>query len=287
MFLIDCGAILTGPERWLDIGSSVWGNHSQVPQKSMKAVQNITSGVALLLLSAIQGHAALLDTTVSITPIANSSYVGIMPTFPSGTTTLGGVTFDLPSARPDWQSNIASAPPDLSASLTLSIDSVSSVHFLVNTGNTYTSQMSVGDRIGTITLSFASTPSVAIPLQVGVNVREWGIGSTAQPVINTFTSPDLQEIWRGNNNGGILCAVDMLTIPVSGFPTLTGITIQDESTSRIGQINPVLTLKAVTVQSVPEPTSTLFLVALGVSAFCGTRHMRTRPSLGTSALLRR
>lgn len=216
------------------------------------------------------GTTRAVDTTLTITGISNDTYVGILPGFPQGTTTLGGVTFDLPSTRPVWLSNPNSQPPDLSATLSLSIDFASSVRLLLNTGNTYTSQMQIGDQIGSIVLGYASGPTDTVLLRVGNNIREQAVGTTAQPVINTFTDSNLQEVWRGNNNGGVESVVDMLTIPLPGTRTLTSIQFIDQSQAIIGQTNPVLTLKAATVQAVPEPASAaLFLLG---AAFCFRRR---------------
>ena len=107
----------------------------------------ILTVLAIIAFGTERTHA--IDTTLSIAPIANSDYV-----YPSdflfGTVTLGGVTFDLPSSRIDWESNPGSLAPDLSATLSLNIPFASSVRLLLNTGNTYTSQMSIGDHIGDI-----------------------------------------------------------------------------------------------------------------------------------------
>jgi hypothetical protein len=202
-----------------------------------------------------------VDNIIPLTSITNEDYV-LPPDFPSGTPTLGGVTFDLPANRLSWGSNPNSQPPDLSVTLSFSIPFASSVRLLLNTGNTYTSQMSIGDHIGSIVLSFASGPTQTTALLVGNNIREVAVGSTVQPVINTFTDPNLQEVYRGHFTDNIDRVADMLTIPLSGDRTLTSIHFIDESQLNIGQTNPVLTLKAVTVQSVPEPLTTIF-VALG------------------------
>jgi uncharacterized delta-60 repeat protein len=205
------------------------------------------------------------DQSVSIAGISNAPYVGILPGFPQGSTTiLGGVTFDLPSSRPGWESNVNSALPDLSVPLTTNIPFASSVHLLLNTGNTYVGQMQVGDEIGNVVLSYASGPSDVVPLRVGINIREQGVGTTAQTVINTFTDSNLHEVWRGNNNGGVESVVDMLTIPISGLRTLTGITFADQSQAKIAQTNPVLTLKAVTVrQAFPGDVDSLDAAVTG------------------------
>lgn len=225
---------------------------------------NMKTTLALILSAAIIGIAAqAADVTLSITGIANASYVGIMPGFPSGTAILGNVTFDLPSSRPRWGSNVNG--PDASVTLTTNVANVGNVNLLLFTGNTYSDEMSIGDQVGQITLSFASGATQVVPLLVGVNIREWAIGVNAgRAVINTFTDPNYQEVYRGNNNGGVLVAVNMLTIPVSDAPTLTGITIADQSGIFIGRADPEINWLGATVQTVPEP-STVFM--LGSAAF--------------------
>jgi hypothetical protein len=206
------------------------------------------------------------DNTIDITGVSNSNYAGILPGLSSGNLSLGGVNFNIPSTYPYFNSNTdQSVLPDLSATLSMDISGVSDVCLLLNTGNTYSDEMAVGDQIGAVTLTFASGSPQVVPLKVGVNIREWAIGTTAQSVINTFTDPNLQQVWSGDNNGGILSVVDMLTIPVSGDPTLTGITIADQSEASIGNVDPTLNLRGVTVQSVPEP-SIFYPVLFGASA---------------------
>jgi hypothetical protein len=134
--------------------------------------------------------------------------------------------------------------------------------------------MSIGDQIGAVTLSFISGSQQVVPLDVGVNIREQAIGTTAAAVINTFTSPSLQNVWQGNNNGGVLSAVDMLTIPVSGDQTLTSITVADESEALIGELNPALNLKGVTVESVPEPSTWAMLAMGGVGLILVCRRRK-------------
>lgn len=214
------------------------------------------------------------DVPVDITGTSNSSYAGILPGFASGNVLLGGVNFDIPTTYPQFLSNTEqSVLPDLSATFSTDIANVIDVCLLLNTGNTYSDEMSVGDQIGAVTLTFASGPPQVVPLEVGVNIREVAIGTTAQAVINTFTDPDVQEVWSGNNNGGVLSVVDMLTIPVSGDQTLTGITVADQSEALIGQVDPGLNLKGITVQAVPEPTQTLPLFA-GVGFLFWTARRR-------------
>lgn len=227
----------------------------------MKA--HITAILTVLTLVAAFTPARAVDNIISLTSITNEDYV-LPPDFPSGTTTLGGVTFDLPANRLSWGSNPNSQPPDLSVTLSFSIPFASSVRLLLNTGNTYTSQMSIGDHIGDIVLSFASGPTQTTALRVGNNIREVAVGATFQPVINTFTDPNLQEVYRGHFADNLDRVADMLTIPLDGTRTLTSIQFIDESQANIGQTNPVLTLKAATVQSVPEP-STTFFGALGLA----------------------
>ena len=40
--------------------------------------------------------------------------------------------------------------------------------------------MSVGNQIGQVVLTFSSGSNEIIPLDVGVNIREWAVGTTAQ-----------------------------------------------------------------------------------------------------------
>jgi len=210
----------------------------------------------VVLLQSPKIHAT--DVPIDITGISDANYAGILPGFASGTQLLGGVTFDIPSGFPYFGTTYDQSV--LSATLSTNIANVEDVCLLLNTSDTYTSEMSVGDQIGEVTLTFASGSPEVVPLDVGVNIREWAIGTTAQPVINTFTSSSLQNVWTGDNNGGILSAIDMLTIPVSDLQTLTGITVADDSAASIGQDNPGVLLRGVTVQAVPEPSANILLV---------------------------
>src|ERR1039458_3311465 len=138
------------------------------------------------------------DIPISIESLATDHYVGVLPTLPTGTVVFGGVTFDLPSTRPLWTSNGAfSIPPDLIATQTVSAAGVQAVHLLLNTGNTYASQMSVGQQIGSVILDFSTGDASVTPLLVGVNIRDAAPGTTAQPVIGTITDPNVQQVWSG------------------------------------------------------------------------------------------
>jgi len=226
--------------------------------------------LAGLVLTACQIEAQ--DVPISIENLSNDPYVGVLPTLPTtGMVVFAGVTFDLPSTCPEWSSNGPySVPPDLIATQTVGLAGVQAVHLLLNTGNTYADQMSVGQQIGSVVLNFsAGAPSVT-PLLVGVNIREWGVGTTAQAVITNYSDPNLQQVWGGINNGGITSVVDMLTIPVANSNTLTQIILEDRSIALIGETNPALSLKGMTV-TVPEP-STLALVSLGLSAVLALRR---------------
>jgi hypothetical protein len=208
--------------------------------------------------------ASATDVTVPISSVANDNYAGVLPTLSTGTVVFAGVTFDLPDTRPYFDSNINSLPPDLSATQNVSLAGAQAVHLLLNTANTYSSQMSVGQQIGQVVLNFSGGGTSVTPLLAGVNIREWAIGTTARPVITSFSDPNLQNVWQGVNNGGILSAIDMLTIPVTNSGTLVQIAVQDESIALIGQTNPVLNWRATTV-TVPEP-ETLPMALVGIGA---------------------
>jgi hypothetical protein len=191
--------------------------------------------------------------------VANTNYAGILPGFSSGDVLLGGVNFNIPSSYPMF--NTTTDQSVLSGTISTDIANANDVCLLLNTGNTYSDEMSVGDQIGQVVLLFSSGTNEVIPLDVGVNIREWAVGTTAQSVINTTTSPSVQEVWSGDNNGGIESVVDMLTIPVTGTGSLTGIVVQDQSEAEIGQTDPTLILRGATVQAVPEPSN---LAIMGV-----------------------
>src|ERR1017187_4707192 len=93
-------------------------------------------------------HVRATDVPISIADIANTDLFGILPTLPTGTVVFAGVTFDLPSTLPVWTSNGPfSIPPDLIATQSVGSAGVQAVHLLLNTANTYASQMSVGPQI--------------------------------------------------------------------------------------------------------------------------------------------
>ena len=232
--------------------------------------------VAVILAAAAQAA----DVNLSITGISNSAYVGIMPSFPSGIPLLGGITFDLPASRPSWGSNRLG--PDASVALPTNVPNVGSVHLLLHTGNTYADEMSIGNEVGHVTLSFGSGATQIVPLLVGVNIREWAIGVDAgRPVINTLTDPNAQEVWRGNNNGGVLCAINMLTIPVSEASPLTAISITDQSGILIGRADPEIDWLGATVQTVPEPSA----IALTCFGLLGTALFRRYRCIGKPPLI--
>jgi len=227
----------------------------------MKTSFSTVALIWLVMLSQNQKSEAT-DVPVSLSGTANYNFAEISNNFAYGNVVLGGVNFTIPSTYADFNTNPGSVLPDLSVTLNTNIASVSDVQLLISTGNTYSSEMSVGNQIGEITLDFASGSPEVVPLDVGVNIREFAIGTTAQSVINTFTSSTLQNVWTGDNNGsnGILCALDMLTIPTSAGRTLTSITVADQSEALIGHVDPSINLEAVTVQTVPEPKGPLLLL---------------------------
>jgi hypothetical protein len=233
----------------------------------------------LVLFFLVGNLASATDVTVPISSVANDNYAGVLPTFPTGTVVFAGVTFDLPDTCPYFDSNINSLPPDLSATQNVSLAGAQAVHLLLNTANTYSSQMSVGQQVGQVVLDFSGGGTSVTPLLVGVNIREWAIGTTAQSVITNYSDPNLQNIWQGLNNGGILSAIDMLTIPVTNSGSLVQIIVQDQSIALIGQTNPALNWRATTV-TIPEPDA-LLLVLVGFGILVLARRCQCRTLVGT------
>lgn len=214
------------------------------------------------------------DVTVPITQISNVNDP-FLPSLPTGTTQFGGVTFDMPPTRDLWVGNLGNQGPDLSGTFNVNIASPGSARLLIMTGNTFSSLMAVGDRIGTLVFRYASGPDLTVPLLVGVNVREWAVGASGYIV--TSTDPALQEVWRGIDTRGITSVVDMLTVPLDGSRTLTQVSISDESIARIGLTDPNLALRALTVQLIPEPAALALPAALLSVATRRRRHQTNLP----------
>lgn len=216
-------------------------------------------------------HAA--DVPISISGISNAADP-YLPTLPVGATIFGGVNFDLLLNHSFWVGNVGNTAPDLAATIGTNVASPGMARILVLTGNTFKSEMNIGDRVGSLNFSYSSGPDDVVPLLVGVNVREWSVGSSTE--ITTFSSPNLQQVWSGIDTRGIDSAVDMLTVPLDSSRILAGITIRDESISTINKVDPVLAMRAITIQTVPEPAS-IFLSGMCAATFlCQFRSRRRK-----------
>ena len=125
----------------------------------------VASGLvaASTILAAAQDVPVALGTQATV-PLAN---LYIAP--PSGVTTLGGHAFDLSAG------NLIQLANGQSATFTGSYPNATGVYLLINTYNTYLYYDQ--QPVGTVVVTFSDGTTQTTTLTVGLNVREWRIGS--------------------------------------------------------------------------------------------------------------
>ena len=206
----------------------------------------------------------VIDQTLSIESVKNADYKNFYPGLAEGKEVmLGGVKFDLPSSRPKWMSKVNGSTSLPTLKLPCTVERAKSVNLLLNTGNSFTSKMKVGDNVGNITLNYESGPPDVIVLQIGKNIREWRTGSKEQIIVSTENKNTREVYHEYDNAPGKV--VDMISIPLTGERVLKEVVLNDESQKLLRGPDPVLNLLAVTVQSVSKKENHTFLVAIVVT----------------------
>lgn len=142
---------------------------------------------------------------------------------PSGEVSLGGATFQLKQDSLIFDTNenirLYSLRDDgsrmVGLRLSKPINAISSVNFLINSGNSKSNYLH--KKVGEIILSFDVAPPIVTELILGENIREWCVGNHGDLVRET-TSPSINVVWKGMNKQGTSAIIDCLRIPV--FPIL-------------------------------------------------------------------
>ncbi|MCB0199120.1 MAG: protein kinase [Anaerolineae bacterium] len=221
---------------------------------SLVQVTGALEGVSLVEVSAPTSTTSPPDTGVvsEVIPVSlqgasndSTTYGYINP--PLGNITLGGVRFDL--GQGNSVTTQASSLPNnpTRATLPVNIDSPETIYLLLTGGNLFAEFN--GRNVGTVRLLFDNGQESTVDLVAGRNVREWK--QFDQTVVQSTSSPDVVEVWRGaTNDEGRVGVIDMLRIPVpSNLRTrrLTGIELIDSSSQLVGDMDPALNLVGVSV----------------------------------------
>src|SRR5436309_7067977 len=137
----------------------------------------------------------------------------------SGSTTLGGHTFDLTAG------NAIQLVNGQSVSLSGSWANSTGAYLLLNSANTYL--WYDGMVVGNVTLTFSDATTQSTDLIVGTNLREWRTGAGFTD--NSIADPNA-NVWSGTAIDGSAGVIDMLTIGLDGTKTVTGISLNDTNT---------------------------------------------------------
>jgi hypothetical protein len=185
-----------------------------------KPAKGLILASGLIAASSVMGYAQ--DATVSLGSQATLPLSSLYVSAPTGTTTLGGHSFDLSSG------NLIQLGNGQSASFSGSWTNATSAYLLINSYNTYLwyDQTVVGNVV--VTYSDGTTQST--DLTVGSNLRDWRTGSGF--AVDWISDPNTANVWTGSAQpamGGGTAVIDMLTVPLAG-KTVTNITINDTNT---------------------------------------------------------
>jgi hypothetical protein len=207
-----------------------------------KSAKGLILASGLIAASNVMGYAA--DATISLGSQATLPLNSLYVSAPTGTTSLGGHSFDLSGG------NLIQLGNGQSASFSGSWSNATSAYLLLNSYNTYLwFDQTV---IGNVTVTFSDGTTQSTDLTVGGNIREWRIGSGFTD--DTISDPAAAQVWTGaaqGSMGGGTAVIDMLTITLPG-KTVTNITLNDTNTW--GAI--MIDLAGLTIDPVaPQPTT--------------------------------
>jgi hypothetical protein len=212
----------------------------------MNAATFTQSAKGLILASGLIAASSVMayaqDAPVALGAQATIPLSSMYASAPSGTSTLGGHSFDLSSG------NLLQLNNGESASFSGNWNNPKAAYLLLNTYNTYLwYDQSI---VGNVTITFGDGTTQSTDLTVGSNIREWRIG--ADFTDNTITDPASSQAWSGTATDGTAATIDMLTITLPGTKSVTGITLNDTNTWGALRIN----LAGLTVdQQDPQPQS--------------------------------
>ena len=182
-----------------------------------KSAKGLILASGLIAASSVLGYAQ--DAPIALGSQATIPLSTFYVSAPSGTTTLGGHSFDL--------SNIVQLGNGQSATFTGSWSNAQGAYLLLNSANTFLWYDQT--IVGSVTFTFSDGTTQTTNLTVGGNLREWRTGSG-----NTVTwlyDPATAQVWLGtaqDGMGGGDAVIDMLSISLPG-KTVTGITLTNSN----------------------------------------------------------
>ena len=182
-----------------------------------KSAKGLILASGLIAASSVLGYAQ--DAPIALGSQATIPLSTYYVSAPSGTTTLGGHSFDL--------SNIVQLGNGQSATFTGSWSNAQGAYLLLNSANTFLWYDQT--IVGSVTFTFSDGTTQTTNLTVGGNLREWRTGSG-----NTVTwlyDPATAQVWLGTAQdamGGGEAVIDMLSISLPG-KTVTGITLTNSN----------------------------------------------------------
>ena len=131
--------------------------------------------------------AVLQDVEISTSKYGNDNIRNILPDFPIGEQTLGGVRFTIPASSNKISTQCQSHPdwPVAVQIMTGDVPAPRALFLLINAG--YTSGFA-GQVIGGIQVNFSDGSRLYFGLTLGQNIREWRIQSTGAVVTTSGSS---------------------------------------------------------------------------------------------------
>lgn len=235
----------------------------------MNARSLFKSARALIIASGLVAASTILataqDVPVALGTQATVPLAGYYVAPPTGVTTLGGHSFDLTGG------NLIQLLNGQSASFTGSYPNATAVYLLLNTYNTYLFYDQ--QPVGTVVITFSDGTTQTTTLTVGLNVREWRIGSASTDnTVGTDTAVPATwistQVWSGTAQagmGGGAAVIDMLTIPTP-TKTITSIALNDTNTFGALRID----LAGLTVADAATPTPAPKPQCIRPGASCNT-----------------
>jgi len=190
--------------------------------------------------------------TIPLSPIANDD-LGAYGRAPVGNVELGGVPFYIAGAFGTQGDLFRERPETGELEIKPGIKEVEKVFVLINSGNTYEQFRNL--QTGVIELEFDDRSVYRTQLVVGQNIREWMTGGRG--VVNTTSSPAVQEVWQVQKEGEKFAAIDMLTIKVpenQRMNKLVKIRFRDTSLTTTGSYDPGFSVYGVTIERNEETT---------------------------------
>ncbi len=205
-----------------------------------------------------------------ISTIANSSLSVYYESPPTGSVTLGGVPFYISPQGSNVlfteDSGYGLGGPTTGV-LSGNLGNAKTAYVLID--GTDVSVAYNNCIMGYINVTYANATVNSFALTVGYNIRDWVI---AAGKVGTTTGPNVSAVWTGTSQAPWLyepASIDMLTLSLNTSSPVTEITILDESRQLLNNASPGLFVSAITLDTVPEPSTTPALLC-GIAGLGGT-----------------